>query len=560
MGIPIVALFLQTPLAWTAGEGAKAAGQLALPAMTDGLISNPTVVATFAVNPQSIPANQFPDVDVAYLPGADLYCATWVEHNDSPESGRTTAARLVASDGTPTGSKLFPHGALVYSDRPKVAAVAGVRRFAVAAIGGLEVSEAPRVSAIDEFGNVYEPPSLFVGPDSESIDLGGEATAIADDFLLAYSDYASISLVQIDVLTLEIVATLALTPASNDRAVAISKTGGLPGRYLVVWRRGTGSAGDVFGAIVSRDLDVLVPPFAIAATSAQEDAPEVDGDGTHWAVAFERVNASGDGDIVCRGVSYDAQNGTVTLGAERTIEGDVGQEEREPTVAWMGESYLVGFIEQFSGSDWDVFVRSVDSITCANCEGESVVFNPVTNEEAVALASQRAAGDPGDEALITWVTRTSQTSPQYGAPFVVGNVQDRLFRADDGVVVDLGGGCGAGGVASATCASSAETARFGLRLEAAAPSTRAFLALGVAPLGVGCGPCRSIADPFRLIVARTDASGAASVSLPLPPSVSLPGTKFLAQWLVDAPNGCSALDAKPGFVHSVSNALEITVQ
>jgi hypothetical protein len=303
-----------------------------------------------------------------------------------------------------------------------------------------------------------------------------------------------------------------------------------------------------------------VPRFPIAAAGSDEDLPDVDGDGTHWMVAWQRTNATGDHDIVCRTVVYDPVSGTAALGAERVVEGDAGQDELEPAVAWMGESYLIGFVEQFAGADWDVFVRSVESIACQDCEGESLVFNPSTTEDAVAVASQRSGGADDDEALVAWITTTDEPSTQYGSPYLEAFAEQRLFRADDGQVVDLGGGCGAGGSASATCASTKERARFGLRLEGAAPGARAFLALGIAPLGGGCGPCRLATDPFALLPLRTDGVGAASISLPLPPSVSLPGTKFMAQWLVDAPNGCSALDAKAAFLYSLSNALEITAQ
>ena len=203
------------------------------------------------------------------------------------------------------------------------------------------------------------------------------------------------------------------------------------------------------------------------------------------------------------------------------------------------------------------WTSAVESIACQDCEGEFLVFNPPTTEDAVALASQRSGGADDDEALVAWITTTDQPLP---LGLVEALAEQRLFRADDGQVVDLGGGCGAGGTASATCASTQERARFGLRLEGAAPGARAFLALGIAPLGAGCGPCRLATDPFALLPLRTDGVGAASISLPLPPSVSLPGTKFMAQWLVDAPNGCSALDAKAAFLYSLSNALEITAQ
>ncbi|MEM7203343.1 MAG: hypothetical protein AAF628_23975 [Planctomycetota bacterium] len=93
------------------------------------------------------------------------------------------------------------------------------------------------------------------------------------------------------------------------------------------------------------------------------------------------------------------------------------------------------------------------------------------------------------------------TSRSYYAQFTSA----RGFHARDGQVRDLGGGCGGGGRATATCAA-VGAAAFGLGLRHAAPASSTWLVLGTAATAVPCGGCTLLAKTSarRLERRRTD--------------------------------------------------------
>lgn len=165
--------------------------------------------------------------------------------------------------------------------------------------------------------------------------------------------------------------------------------------------------------------------------------------------------------------------------------------------------------------------------------------------ESTAIASQRT-GDPtaGDERLAAW------------ADGELGATRWQLTRlvADDGKVEDLGGGCGEGGTALATCAITGH-ASFVHWLHGAVPSAPSFLVVATRQAGVPCGPCTFVPDPASgvTVPVATDALGSAAVPMPIPALASLKGVELLDQWLT--------IGASPCFVAlAFSNAIEIEIE
>ena len=130
------------------------------------------------------------------------------------------------------------------------------------------------------------------------------------------------------------------------------------------------------------------------------------------------------------------------------------------------------------------------------------------------------------------------------------------FRADDGLVTDLGGGCGAGGRAGITCGRAGNTA-FSHQLVGARANVPAYLLLATSRADLPCGPCRLVPDPLQSFVVaagNTDANGDASVTTPIPFAPSLIGLRFIDQWLVAQVGGCAAVNA------AFSNAIAVQIQ
>lgn len=494
--------------------------------------------------------------DVAYNASIDRYLAAW-DNNWVAETILVRPNGTLGARGYLPGPNHvgFGYHNINYTGDPRVAAIqSGTAKFAVVSGGGLWVSYFPLLSAVDAQGRVTGTMAVDPNwPDLESIDVGGEATTLDDDVIVVFNDISVSGLIRLAECNPATLTTLQLidltTTPGLDRWVAIASTGGLPGRYLITWERQANGNPDIYGAIVDRDLNVLVRPFPIAQTTDFERFADVDGDGTNWIVAYERAssNISGDHDVLCRRVTYDARSGAAYVSGAVVVEGDVGDDETRPTVSWSGESVQIAFSDR--GGVSGLYVTSLESFQCVPCEGESRVqastgysFPPsIRVYPNIRVASTGASGSQAQGGLRVWVGPNSE-------------IFGETFAVHDGAVRDLGGGCGAGGEAGATCAAVGAPA-FGLRVQHAAPAATSWLVLGVAPpVNFACGPCTLVPNPVAVLPALTDALGNAEVAFQLGNDPSQRGAMLQAQWLVIAPGGCSALGL------SLSNAIEVTIE
>ena len=172
------------------------------------------------------------------------------------------------------------------------------------------------------------------------------------------------------------------------------------------------------------------------------------------------------------------------------------------------------------------------------CEGTFPIAS-LTNT-LNSLDIRMASGRGGERGLLAWFGENSVT-------------ETFAFLASDGEVQNLGGGCGAGGTAAATCAAPG-TPAFGVRLQHAEPNAQAWLMVGATPANFACGPCAVVPLPVAALPAALDVHGNAEFSFALPANPSLSGQSLLAQWFVAAPGGC----AGPNW--SFSNGLGVTIE
>jgi hypothetical protein len=290
-------------------------------------------------------------------------------------------------------------------------------------------------------------------------------------------------------------------PSPNFSSLWIAKSGGTTGRTLIVWDL----AGDIHGAVVDRDINIL-DQGPIRVSPELKGNVKVDGDGRQWLVTY--LTPTGTKGVP---VFWDEANNSAWVGAETFIDPAFTPDD----IAWMGESYFIPM--DVGGPHVDRGI-SVDPFTCQPCEGSF----PLTGTRR-RIASQRS-GDPSGGDLA----------------FIVNTfaIVER-FRADDGIVTDLGGGCGQGGWSAATCARVGNSG-FTLRVREARRNVPAFLALGGQQLNFPCGPCTLIPNPlFVIATGFTDPLfGNAELSVPLPNDPDLIGGTFLAQWLTATPNTC----------------------
>ena len=276
--------------------------------------------------------------------------------------------------------------------------------------------------------------------------------------------------------------------------------------------------------VVDITQTALSPTFWRVPETAFE--PDIAGDGKDFMLSYRQTIG---GMTVCRRLRADA--GSIVAGAAKPIVSSA----TFPRISRISSSYLLMFKR---GAE--TFATSIDAATCSSCEGEfrlgaSPSFNPVA-------VCKTVNGRPTNRALVAW-----REGPV---------IEIQAFRADDGIVSDLGGGCAAGGEALVTCARTGN-AGFTNELRDAAALSPATFVLGLAQTSFPCGPCTLMVQPAGALivpVGTTDANGRASLAIPLPNLPGLQGAKLVEQWLVVSLNGGCAQSV--GF----SNALEVQIQ
>lgn len=317
----------------------------------------------------------------------------------------------------------------------------------------------------------------------------------------------------------------------------------MPGYYLCAfdeWGFCTGGSRHVRLSLVDPDgrrlQTVQVSPVVLGGSS-----PDVAGEGSDFVVVYEQTDTG----IVCQEISVVA--GSLVLGTQTVVETSPvpkgrGQCVRCPSLARADGSYLLGF--QRSGQN---FVASLDPSTCGPCEGELTLGLGPESALSPAIRARTRAGRPATEAMLAWAR--SDRGRQW--------VEVSAFRADDGVVSDLGGGCAQGGRATVSCAR-AGNATFTHEVRDAAPQAQALLALGVGSSAFPCGPCTLVPDLAMPVVVAfsgtTNERGRASTTTPLPALPNLVGAVLIEQWLVVSGSGCPLIGM------ALSNGLAVEIQ
>ncbi len=497
--------------------------------------------------------------DIAWEPLSQRFCVVWEEWFSNNVAD--VRARIVRPDGVPIGSELFV--TLNSGSRSIAPAAASVRfrgRFGI-------VWQDDRAGNWDVWGISLDPTdqtfgaptALADGPADEVMpDVGGDPSDTDDDLVVVWREISpnAIRARQVSIYPDESLRRFATSEAvrtgSGLNNPRISRSAGQDGRFLIVWTAEQTGHTDVEGSVYSRNLQRIGSAFRIANSAADEDLPDVDGNGSEWIVAYETETTPGsrDNDIVARPVFLD---GTLPVrGSEFVVEGDTNDDERFASVAWMGGSALIAYLDQRApGSVWDVYVRSIDPFTCQSCEGVSGVHDTGGDDNAgvVVCGTHGLSGDTaGDFALIAY-ENDSGTNLQ--------DVMGALYRTDDGLVTDLARGCPNGGRAAATCAR-VPHGGFQIRVRDVPGLVTVYLVLSTDRLlGSGaCGGCELVADPFRgwVLPVLSDFFGNAGAPLALPNEPSLRGATFYAQWISSGGRGC------PTWNVEFSNALLVEIQ
>jgi hypothetical protein len=336
-----------------------------------------------------------------------------------------------------------------------------------------------------------------------------------------------------------------ITTDTDDTAPKISNSGGAPGNYVVVWERfftGTPGDNDIYGAVIKYTGTIEVAAKSILTTiGPDEESVGVDGNGTDFALVYEKqaASGSGDNDIMCRELTVDTVANTLVDGAETALDADAA-DEIDPVIGYTGSGYIVAWRDGTSG----LHAIGLKSSDCSVCEFEYTVASGAT--PTLGIATEATCGGSGDEALVAYELVGTQ-----------GSIKSQLIDTlSGGSTSNLGGGCGTGGTAGIDCPAKINS-NFKHTLTGAATIDTAFLVIGLERLDMPCGSCTVVPNPFTgfVISTSTSATGSASVSTPIPNDAAVAGLVIYDQWAVVPGSGSCAV-----FSSSLSNALQITIQ
>ncbi len=494
----------------------------ALPLLIDPLIGPPIL------QPTTIGDRH---LDLAYDETHDLYLCVWAR-----PIGRDVLALRFRPDGRAVGSSIPVEVGWGVAVKPRVANVNGADAFVIGHSFGVRAVSAATgaVSALVFVGQVSDVSGDARPNGRRAIAVYDSGGVFADEFDIAPQGAAVLP-----------VGTLGIGPPGFITNLRVTAQPGAAGRYLAVWE--DPFAASVYGTWFDQASRILDGPKLIATNALR---PVVAGDGDRWLVAYD-ITPRGPRDIACKVIDWDVGSGASVIGAEVRLTNSPPPEQLMGA-EWAGESVVLSYHRQYSAQRIDGLLGSVDPGRCGDCEGEMPLETPRSTYaiDQLAFATTHSGSlKAGTGGLAIW----QRTDTQFGRATTTGIAR---FVAEDGVVTDLGGGCGLGGRAVVSCARRGNSL-FVHRARNAAASVPALLLLGAPGPGLPCGPCVVVPSLTGAIAlpALTSAAGAVDILTPIPDASALFGAAFVDQWLTLPPAGqCAPI----GF--DTSNALRVVIE
>ena len=484
-----------------------------LPLVLDPLFG--TSVTLGGVNDDTAP-------DLAWDASNACYLAVW--QRDLSFTNTDIRGQLLNTDGVLIGGTIsIESNAATLAARPRVANINGDNEFVVVYSYGGDVF-ARGVSAAA--GALTVETTVATGSNNQfDIVIGGEALDFATGEAVAAwrdSTVGSISMRTIgfsgSALVLGSTSTVAGVALSLTE-LAISRSGGEIGRWLITWTRDPSGVADIYGRVYQRGVGFVTIATALVTEVLACAVPAVDGDGIHWVLAFARNEGGLDYDVLARPVRYDA--GTLSVGTIQAIAADNNDHEYSPSVGWLGYSALVGWSDETNPGIFDTYVQSVEPFGCLVCEGSYSLGVTTDSEYRTAIATKFSGGAFGArDAAVMWVQDIANS----------GDVLFWRWRAKHGAYTQLGGGCGSGGEAIGACAINPNPS-FTVRLRNGPASTTVWGIIGFERNDYVCGPCTLIPNPFTGVVWSQTTNTRGDATLGLPTVAGSGGLEFWLQYV-----------------------------
>lgn len=339
--------------------------------------------------------------------------------------------------------------------------------------------------------------------------LSSEATQFDDDCLVAWIDdtYGLIGCsVAIDNQFQVSATQLVQIAGGNATEPAFSKQGGNPGVHLLTWvDRPQGLPGWVRAQVVDNDMNLIGTGAWIQNVPQNAGWPSVDGDGFRFLIAWEEQEVANPSATDIRGrIVTVGSLGITTQGSVFDLVAYPNDLDMAPDVALLGDKFGITYMGQAPNAPYwdDVYFRAL-SPSGVPIGGElrlDLTLGTAYRYEHTPRIIGRRDGDPSttdDDGLVVFADQSATTGDSN-----VG-LQAVESMGPGGAVVDMGGGCGPGGLAVANDPFALGNPQFRFELYGAQSLTIPFLLIGLAGPRQTCGVCTVIQPLSCQFVANT---------------------------------------------------------
>ncbi|MBL8755227.1 MAG: hypothetical protein JNK15_18150 [Planctomycetes bacterium] len=551
-------------------NGATAAGsirlvgttlELSLPAaFVDGarypLVLDPLIGAVVPIGDVAGAPDRVPSV--AFDEGTNRFLVAWsVQYAASSWEVR---GQLTNSGGTPLSAPPFTistPGVNTIIDRACVANVRGVGRFVVAmrGLGAFNSLHVRSISAAN--GTMAAITPLVTNPtlDVTMATVGGDSRVGGTNALVGFVSWNSSNGARQPHTTMltvapagtftTVLASVPLTPNSiNNPEVAVSRHGGVLGKWLAAWtdQTGSGAMRKVNASVIGPTGTACSPIISVEQTnSAAETCSEVacaTRDGAlglvTWTYSFgstKRVHARV---LVALG---SCGTTTANVGSLVVLAAGTGLRDRS-AVDFAADKFVLAFRErQAVGGPARVVVLGLDLNfgTPAGAEHYPDGWLPVDADPTVT--AKWSGGSTTDDALVAWSDDAA--------------IRGQRFEATGaGTVTAMGGGCGYSSLVSDYHTyTGLPTLGQPFSIQLSAPTFPVLaLVVGFTQVPFVCGPCTVVPSADLLL------SPVNPTVIAVPNAPTLIGAELYTQWLQLRPSGCPIL---PDF--GFTNALKFTI-
>ncbi|HEB51727.1 MAG TPA: hypothetical protein ENI87_00585 [bacterium] len=476
--------------------------------------------------------NDYPDV--AYDAASDSWCVVWTQFLGGGQTGVVGSVWSATPLAFAYAFSLNQNGD---EDEIRVTNIAGVGVFVLAWTNHEPAGNWISGLALDpvqaQASNIFPIDGPFAVSNPV---LSGEATVLDDDCLVAWLD-DSLGLLGCTVtIDAQLQATLSpITQIATGQVEepAISKQGGADGRHLITWtNRPVGQPGWIRAQLVDHDMNLLGPAAWVRDAPQNAGFSAVDGDGFKFLVAWEEQELQNPSTTDVRGrVLTVGPTGITSVGGVLELRAAPGLIDYAADVCLLGDKFGLAYMvaDPTAIYDDDAFVRVLDPAGAPIGPELQLDVTPGINypyEHAPRLIGRRD-GDPAttaDDGLVVFADQN--TSATFDSDVGLQAVE---AMGNGGAVVDLGGGCGPGGLAVCPGPVALGNQALPLELYGAQPLAVPFVLLGMPNMRVSCGVCAFVDPTAAWFVPNT--AGTALTAFAIPGDPVLVGFAFDMQFV-----------------------------